>query len=217
MVGQPMMMGRPMNGPGQTPGAMDAPSPAFTAQSPRNTPMNGIPGQTMQRHQSKSGHGDMPPPQSPAAVTLGRSTPQAGKMNMTPKTKEDLIESATPKSVRNSPNNGVVGIGETPGVQVGGVTSSPPSALQMGGGGGQNQNQNVGGGGNQNNPGPILNGLLPDTSVTGPGGNGPSGNVAPGATEMDVLFPGLLDPGQDWDSLLFLNMDENSGGELNMV
>lgn len=85
--------GRPMsvNGP------MDAQSPAqgITLQSPRNPPMNGVPGQMMQRNQSKTGHteGAMLPPQSPAAA-MGRTTPQTqpAKIALTPKMpKEELI------------------------------------------------------------------------------------------------------------------------------
>lgn len=105
VMGQQMMTpgGRPMStyGPAQASGTIDAPSPAHPGQSPRNMPMNGIPGQTMQRNQSKSGHGDMPPPQSPAAATLGRTTPQAGKINVTPKLqKDELIVSKTETSAR---------------------------------------------------------------------------------------------------------------------
>jgi hypothetical protein len=60
--------------------------------------MNGIPGQSMQRNQSKNGppEGVMLPPQSPAAV-MGRTTPQTqpGKVALTPKMqKEELIVSA---------------------------------------------------------------------------------------------------------------------------
>lgn len=93
-----MQMGQRQVSLGGTP--MESHSPAqqgqqMPGQSPRNVSISGLPGQTMQRNQSKSGGGEgsMLPPQSPAQ--LGGRTPQAGKMSMTPKmqNKEELMVS----------------------------------------------------------------------------------------------------------------------------
>lgn len=89
-----MQMGQRQVSLGGTP--MESHSPAQQpGQSPRNVSISGLPGQTMQRNQSKSGGGEgsMLPPQSPAQ--LGGRTPQAGKMSMTPKmqNKEELMVS----------------------------------------------------------------------------------------------------------------------------
>lgn len=95
---QQQMQMMPGGQPGRMPmnGGMEGQSPVhLPGQSPRTMP-NGMPGQSMQRNQSKSGGGDgsMPPPQSPAGTALGRKTP--GVSAMTPKVqKDELIVSHT--------------------------------------------------------------------------------------------------------------------------
>lgn len=107
--------------PGMTNGPSSNSPANAPAQSPRNLALNGVPSSThaMQRNQSKSGDGSMPPPQSPASG-MGR-TPgaQSSKLAMTPKTTK---EGATPQSVRNSPQNAT-----QPPEQARGLSPSPPT------------------------------------------------------------------------------------------
>lgn len=79
-------------------GSLEGQSPVqLPGQSPRNQPANGMPGQSMQRNQSKPGDGSMPPPQSPAGTSLNRKTPQgqqqqhSGVSAMTPKMQKDEL------------------------------------------------------------------------------------------------------------------------------